>query len=187
MVRRTLEVISEYDPKKNYGVDIDKRTKKVLTVLKKGDKVSAKEFIDEHLDEFSLHGKKISYHANQQLVYKSFKVGEQIGVLQEIKNNEMPFNEFFNFESIQYCKDQIRGSKFKNLPPKKSTASTQRAYFYHLWDFSKWLTGRTFAYDEYYQQDNNIYKRKTKKVTLKHLDHLLKLYEDSFRNDKPFR
>src|SRR3972149_8389834 len=126
MVRKTLLVISEYVPKKKYGVKIDKRTKKVLTVLKKGDKVSAKEFIDAHLNEFSLHGKKISYHANQQLVYKSFKVGEQIGILQEIKNNEMPFNEFYKFESIQYCKDQIRGVKFKNLIPKKSTSSTQR-------------------------------------------------------------
>src|SRR3989304_1906693 len=186
MVRRTLEVISEYDPKKNYGVDIDKRTKKVLTVLKKGDKVSAKEFIDEHLDEFSLNGKKISHHANQQLVYKSFKVGEKIGILQEIKNNEMPFNEFFNFESIQYCVPQIRGSKFKNLPPKKSTASTQRAYFYHLWNFSKWLTGKTFEYDKYYEQGENIYKKETKEVTLENLEHLLKLYEGS-RNDKPFR
>src|SRR3989304_6884729 len=146
MVRRTLEVISEYDPKKNYGVDIDKRTEKILTVLKKGDKVSAKEFIDGHLNEFSLHGKKISHHANQQLVYKSFKVAEKIGVLQEIKNHEMPFEEFHNLESIQDCKSQIRDSKFKNLPPKNSTASTQRAYFYHLWDFSKWLTGKNFEY-----------------------------------------
>ena len=187
MVRKTLEVISEYDPKKNYGVDIDIRTKKVLIVLKKGDKVSAKPFIDEHLNEFSLHGKKISHHANQQLVYKSFKVAEKIGVLQEIKNNEMSFDEFFNFQTIQDCIPQIRGSKFKNLPPKKSTASTQRAYFYHLWNFSKWLTGKKFEYDKYYQQDDNIYKRQTKNVTLKHLEHLLKLYENSSSNDKPFR
>ncbi len=57
---------------------------------------------------------------------------------------------------------------------------------YHLWDFSKWLRGRKFEYDEFYQQDENNYKRKTNRVTLKHLEHLLTLCENS-RNPKPFR
>jgi len=184
MVQKTFEVISEFDPKKKYDVSIENREKKVLSVLKIGDKTSQKEFIDKHLDEFSLNNKKIAHHSNQQLVYRSFKLGKIIGILQELKNNEMSFDEFNNFESVQYCKQQLRGSKFKNLSSEKTSFnSTQRIYFYHLWDFSKWLTGRTFEYDEFYQQDEDIYKRKIKKVKLKHLEHLLKIYEGS-RNDK---
>jgi len=187
MVQKTFEVISEFNPKKKYGVSIENREAKVLSVLKKGDKTSQKEFIDKHLDEFSLNNKKIAYHSNQQLVYRSFKLGKIIGILQELKNNEMSFDEFNNLESIQYCKQQLRGSKFKNLSPEKTSFnSTQRIYFYHLWDFSKWLTGRTFEHEEFYQQDEDIFKRKTKKVSLKHLEHLLRIYEGS-RNDKPFR
>lgn len=187
MVQKTFEVISEFDPKKKYDVSIENREAKVLLVLKKGDKTSQKEFIDKHLDEFSLNNKKIAYHSNQQLVYRSFKLGKELGLLVEVLSKEMSFDEFLKLESVQYCKQSLRGSKFKNLSPgKTSFNSTQRTYFYQLWDFSKWLKGRKFEYDEFYQQDENNFKRKIVKVTLKHLEHLLTLCEKS-RNPKPFR
>ncbi len=115
MVQKTFEVISEFDPKKKYGVSIENREAKVLSVLKKGDKTSQKEFIDKHLDEFSLNNKKIAYHSNQQLVYRSFKLGKKFGLLIEVISDEMTFEEFNNLESVQYCKQQIRGPIFKKL------------------------------------------------------------------------
>jgi len=120
MVQKTFEVVTEFNPKKKYGVSIENREAKVLSVLKKGDKTSQKEFIDKHLDEFSLNNKKIAHHSNQQLVYRSFKLGKIIGILKELKQDGMSFDEFNNLESIQYCKQQLRGSKFKNLSPEKN-------------------------------------------------------------------
>lgn len=187
MVEKNFEVISDFDPKKKYGVKLQNREVKVLSALKKGMEISQKKFIDNHLDKFSLKGKKIAYQSNQQLVYRSFKLGKELGLLVEVLSDEMSFDEFLKLESVQYCKQSLRGPKFKNLSPAKTAfSSTQKTYFYHVWDFSKWLNGRKFEYEEFYQQDENNFKRKIVKVTLKHLEHLLTLCEKS-RNPKPFR
>ncbi|SMH71159.1 protein of unknown function [Candidatus Nitrosotalea okcheonensis] len=88
MVQTLVEVIEEFDPVKDYGIEIRKQYRMCLSVLKKGQKINPNEFIKSNLNRFT-HGKK-SFKTNREAVYHAFWIGKKVGISNHchVKNQE---------------------------------------------------------------------------------------------------
>ena len=149
MVKTLLEVITEFDPNKYSGIKIRPQFAKCLSVLKKGQKINPKQFVADHLNEFT-HGAK-PFKTNREVVYHSFWIGKKIGMLktlpQEKSGLPISFDDFCKLETISYFMEQLRGPRYKNTKPEKNVG-TKYSYAYRLWSFNNWLHGKTFEFNK---------------------------------------
>src|SRR6185312_11630304 len=107
--------------KKDYGTNIRSQYAKCLSVLKKGETVNPRKFIDENLNKFT-KGKR-SFKSNSQLVYHAFWYGKKIGILKELTHEEsgvpISFANFCKLETVSYFIEQLKKSGYKNVEPGK--------------------------------------------------------------------
>lgn len=187
MVQTLVEVIEEFDPVKDYGIEIRKQYRMCLSVLKKGQKINPNEFIKSNLNRFT-HGKK-SFKTNREAVYHAFWIGKKVGILKPLSREESgvhnSFDNFCNPESVSYFIDQHRESRYRNLTAVKGTG-TRYAYGYLLWRFDTWLHGKTFPFNQEVMVGNNTYQRTIENVTLDGVEHLLRLYQQPFKTESDF-
>lgn len=187
MVQTLVEVIEEFDPTKDYGIEIRKQYRMCLSVLKKGEKINPNEFIQNHLNKFT-HGTK-SFKTNREAVYHAFWIGKKIGILKSLPQEEsgvyISFDDFCNLDSVSYFIDQLRESRYRNVTPGKGTG-TRDAYAYRLWRFDRWLHGKTFSFNKEVMVGNNSYERTIENVTLEGVEHLLRLFQQPFKTESDF-
>lgn len=181
---KVYEVLKEFDLKKDYGLDIRRQYGDCLSVMKKGDKFNSKDFIQEHLNEFTQ--RRHTIEANKQVFQKAISIGKKIGVIREILDESIPISypDFCKLETVSYFRSQTRGSNRKNLKPK--TDGTRDTYTRHLHYFNNWIYGKTLEYTTQIQVDTDTFKKKLKKVKLKGLEHFLKIYSEGYFDKKPF-
>ncbi len=181
---KIYQVLKKFDSKKNYGLDIRPQFARCLAVMKKGEKIDSKQFAKDHKDEFTQ--RRNTLDATLAVVYKAISIGKKIGVLEEIPNDDVPilYNDFCTLETVSYFRSQLRGSNRKNI--KSSTDGTKDTYTRHLHYFNNWIFGKSLEYTKEVQNSKDSYKKVTKKITLKGVEHLLKIYTKSHFDKKPF-
>jgi len=98
------------------------------------------------------------------------------------------FAEFCNLESMQELLLNLRGSKHKNCKPKSKLGlySTQMVYANRLYRIHRWLTGRKFEFNNFIHTGENSFKNQRETVTLQGLEHVLRLYQNSFNSRRDF-
>jgi len=176
---KVYQVIQEYDPAQEYGVRVYPKEAKCLAILRKGQVLTQKQFLDEN-------SKFKSFKIYQRLVNLTFGTGEKIGVLKKIPAKATAFEEFCKQETVAYCIRQLRGCKFKNLKQTSNFSSTQKSYAYSLWRFSNWLEGRNFEYHQLLQTSGDSFQRKKTSIKLEGLEHFYKLFLESHNSDSEF-
>ncbi|KAF6247897.1 hypothetical protein C6990_00090 [Nitrosopumilus sp. b3] len=181
MVKQYYRVIEEFDPNKEYGLQIRKQYAKCLSVLKKGQKVNPLEFTEEHLNEFC--NKIRSFKTNRLVTYHSFTIGKRIGMLAEVPIEEkgiaIPLVEFRKLETVSYFMDQLKGSRYRNIDPQKEVG-TSSAYSYRLWHFNNWISGKKFEFTTEVPTGKNTYKREKEFITISSVEQLLKMYQEPY-------
>lgn len=187
MVQTFYLVKEEFDPNKDYGIEIRKQFGKCLSVLRRGERVNLNEFVQSHLNKFT--SKEQSLKSNRALIYHSFTIGKKIGMLEALSQEEtgfsISFDNFCKLETITYFMSQLRGSRYKNLKP-KSNGSTAISYSYKLWKFNEWLHGKTFEFQTSEQKGKETFLRIKKQIALTGLEHFLKLYQDPYKTEQEF-
>lgn len=181
---KTYQVLKKFDSKKDYGFDIRPQYAKCLGVMKKGDTLNSNDFAKAHKDEFTT--RRNTLEATLAVVHKAISIGKRIGMLKEVPNDSVPilYNDFCNLETISYFRSQLRGSNRKNT--KSGTNGTKDTYTRHLHYFNNWIFGKPLEYTKEVQLGNDSYKKEKKKITLKGVEHLLKIYSESHYDKKPF-
>lgn len=120
-----VEVIEEFDPTKDYGIEIRKQYRMCLSSLKKGQKINPNEFIRNNLNKFT-HGTK-PFKTNREAVYHAFWIGKKIGILKSLPCEEsgvyISFDNFCNLDSVSYFIEQLRENRYRNLTVVKGTES----------------------------------------------------------------
>jgi integrase len=177
---KVYQVVKEFDSSQDYGVSVHTKEAQCLSILKKGQTLTQKQFLDQNKNQFK------QFKIYQKLVYLSFGTGKKIGMLKDIPPKVTPFEEFCKQETVAYCIRQLRGSKFKNLKQKGNLCSTQKSYAYSLWRFSNWLEGRNFEYHQLLQTSDDSFKRKKTSLKLVGLEHFYKLFLESHNSDSEF-
>ncbi len=187
MVQTFYLVKEEFDPDKDYGIEIRKQFGKCLSVLKKGERINLNEFVQSHLNQFT--SMEQSLKSNRTLIYHSFTIGKKIGMLETLSQEEsgmsISMDNFRKLESISYLMLQLGGSKYKNLKTTKDRG-TAISYAYKLWKFNEWLHGKTFEFQTSEQQGKETFLRIKKQITLTGLEHFLKLYQDPYKTEQEF-
>lgn len=185
MTKQIYKVIEEFDENKDYGIKIRRQYQKCLSTLKKGETITPPEHARKHLNEFTL--KPREFQTNREIVSHACTIGRKIGVLQEVSLEErgicMTRQEFDKLESIQYCTKQLRGSRYKNVDPRKESG-TADAYSYRLWKWNNWIHGKSFEFYTEIQTDIDTYKRVREKIKLDGIEQLLNIAKQPF-NSKP--
>jgi len=176
---KVYKVIQEFDYSQDYIIPISPKEAECLSVLKKGQILTQKQFLDENKSKFK------SLNLYQRLVCLTFGTGEKIGILKNIPPKSTEFEEFCKQETVAYFIRQLRGSKLKNLK-ETSLSSTQKNYAYALWRFSNWLQGKDFEYSQLRQVSSDSFQRQKTRVNLEGLESFYKLYIESHNSEQDF-
>lgn len=186
MVKQLLEVIKEYDPKRDYGIYIRPQYARVLSILKKGEKINPDEFIKQNQNKFT---RKNSFNTARGAIYHAITKGKKIGVLKKLPQEKsgvpISFDNFCKLQTISYWMKQLRTTRYKNIKPPKN-AGTGPTYAYRVWNFNTWLHGRNFQYTSEIHTGGDLYKKEKVNVILKGVEHLLEIYKDSYKSDTDF-
>lgn len=100
----------------------------------------------------------------------------------------LSFEDFCNQESMQELLLNLRGSKHKHTKPKSKVDihSTQLIYANRLFHLNKWLLGKKFEFNNFIHTGENSFENQRENVTLKGLEHFLRLYQTSFNSRRDF-
>ncbi len=180
------EVKDDFTNRKLYQEKIRPQYARLLSTLTIGQVVNQKQFIEEHIDEFT---RKKGLSTTADVVRHAFMVGRKIGMLKLVSDqkNGIPisYDEFCKLETVSYFMNQHRESKYKHLEP-PSDAGTAHSYGYRLWNFNNWLYDKEFEFTRIENLGNDTYKTKKEIVKLEGLEHFLKLYQDTFSQEREF-
>jgi len=186
MPTKYFEVVDPYSLKKHGKINDSANVQKCVQLLKKGDIVSINEFALQHAEV--LKNRSSEHKATLYTVRKGFDFARKNGIVSEFDERPISYDDFCNLESIQYFISQLRGNKLKNLEAKGNTSDngTKRQYIQANYHFNNWLHGKTFEFSITKQIDIDTFKKTKQNVTLEGLEHLLKLYQNSFNVDSEF-
>ncbi|MGI0057949.1 MAG: tyrosine-type recombinase/integrase [Nitrosarchaeum sp.] len=176
---KVYQVIQEFDHSQDYPIPVSKKEAACLSILKKGQILTQKQFLDENKTKFK------PFNIYQRLVCITFGTGENIGILKNIPPKFTEFEEFCKQETVAYFIRQLRGSKMKNLK-EPGLSSTQKNYTYALWRFSNWLQGKDFEYSQLRQVSSDSFQRQRTKVKLEGLESFYRLYIESHNSEQDF-
>jgi len=180
-VTKQFQVLETFDPNRDYGVSIQPRFHECFKHFERGQIITQSEFTEKHLTESEKSRSNWLWIVNH-----GFRLGTEIGILKEVLKNPISFKEFYQLESVQYYASQLKGSRYKNLHPKRKIHSTKEQYLYRLWEFNNWLHGKTFEFSKVRYVDTSTFKKEKKKVTINTVEDFLKLYQDSFYSESEY-
>jgi len=178
MHQKYFHIIQNFNPAKDYGITINSRHKKVLSLLKKNHKFALGDFIEKNLE--ILGNPDSPLKQRKDIFYQAFCIAKQIGLAREATDYPIQFRDFTRLETVQYFYQQLRANKRKftksdieNLSP------TQKSYLYALWNFNNWLCGKEFESTVLIQSDLDTFKKIRSKTILEGLEHFLNLFGKS--------
>lgn len=184
MPKLSYQVLEEYDEGKNYGINITPNMRQCLSKFRKGEIVHPVEFVKEHNYDFGVK-KRLNLKGSKTVLSRGISIGKKIGMLEEIQEKVISFEEFCRLESVNTCATQIRGNRYKNLE-QDNRGSTRKLYMYRLWEFNEWLVGKEFEFFKIRQVDQNTFTKEKNVVTLEGLEHLLELFKESMNSDSDY-
>lgn len=112
----------------------------------------------------------------------AIKHARDLGILQRCDNVSVP-DWFEQLKTVSYWQSQLRGSKVKNIPS-KNIVSTKTQYLYHLWNFNKWLSKRTFTINILQGTPENTFVQKTEEKQFENIGDLFIMLEQPFADQK---
>lgn len=174
MRAKTYQVIESFDPKKDYGIKFPNRFKTALLDFKPGEEFRPRDIAN-----------KLPV-SNQTLAYDTITLGIKIGILKQIETEPTAFNDFCKLDTVSYCADQLRGSKYKHQEVKSSNQSTRKLYLYKLWRFNNWVIGRKFKFRRQIRTGIDTLKETDELIELQNIEHLLKLYQEPHTSNTEF-
>ncbi len=183
--KKTYQVLAEYDPKV-HDIHLTKKETRCIQLFKKGDVFEPKTIINDNLDYLTPTDSTSKLFTTRTCVFKTLKIAKGLGIIQEIHDEPISFNDFCEQESISYFADQLRGSKNRNLKENRKLVSTKRDYLYRCWEFNNWLHGQSFDFKVVKHLSESTFEVKTETVTLDGLEHLLTLYKASFNSESDY-
>lgn len=181
---KVYQVLKKFNPNKDHGFDIRPQYARCLEAITRDEKVNANEFAKNHRGEFVT--RKNTMEANLAVVHKAISIGKKLGILQEVPTASTPilYKDFCELETIAHFRSQLRGSNRRNT--KAKTDGTRDTYTRHLHYFNNWIYGKSFEYTKEVPAGNETYKKVKTDVTLKGVEHFLKIYAQSHYDKKPF-
>ena len=161
---KTYQVIKEYDSKTEYGLHVEPRFERMLSLFKKGEKFRPKDII-------------VSIpKSNETLGYDTITIGVKIGILKLVETDPTKYDDFCKSTTVQYFAEQLRGSKYKHKIL-ASTNSTRQLYLYKLWRFNNWLIDKEFKFNQQIRINQNTLREQDVVLKLKGVEQLLELYQ----------
>ena len=182
-MRALYEVIQEYDPDKNYQIHITPTIAKYLSLLKKGQKIEPRKFIEDNIKGATT---KATAKSAERMIYRGLGIGKKLGLLKNLDIYPISFKDFCRLESIEYCASQLKGTNYKHLTAGSNDWSTRKLYLYKLWNFNNWLASQTFEFTRMVMTDSDTFKRKNEKIKLDGLENLLRLLKESYNSESDF-
>jgi len=178
----TYEVIQEF--KEDNDNKILKRHKKCLQSFQKGDQFTTAEYIKKYQPNVSC-----SLATLENTVYASVKIAKELNLIRIAPSESTTFDEFCQFETVQYCSSQLKGCTFRNkkaTQQHKEYGSTRGSYLYKLWSFNNWLATQKFSYSRLVQTGIDSYKKIDETIQLKGLEQFFNLYKESHQSPEHF-
>ena len=128
---KQFQVLENFDPNKNYPINVQTRFKKCIALFKQGDILTQVEFAKQHQEELGIRVKGNESNA-LWITRKGFQIGQKIGIIKEVEIHSISFKDFCQFETVVYFAKQLRGVRYKNLKVTKKCHSTKEQYLYKL-------------------------------------------------------
>jgi len=177
------QVDEEFDPEKYYGQRIPPRVRGIFSLFKKGQVYLSRDFCESNKDQIKEFLPTKTDRAAKKAVEVSFPFAVKIGIMKKIKgpnDDRISYEDFCKIPDVKYWLLQLNSSNIKNLRlPSSNNLGTRGIYSYKLWSFHCWLSGKTFQFSRMVQIDEENYVKKTEDVTIRSVDHFLKLYQES--------
>jgi hypothetical protein len=171
----TYTVIREIgDVKSQYTDSITAQCKNILSTMKVGDTIVAKDFIKKVMPNFSKTS-RIKHLTN--MGYRHLRCGKNIGMLSEneIARKSIEYTDFIHLKSLQYWSKQLSETKYKNTRPNRELVGTRDNYARLLWQFNEWLHGKSFSCYSSKEVGENLYECKYQDVTFDTVEDMLQL------------
>lgn len=185
MVGKTIRILQEFDPARDYGVHIRPQIKRILSELQFGQTYLLSELVRKYDGNIT----KTKNLKNTQDVFKHvMKIGKQIGLIGEVQTAPISFSDFCKLDTVSYMRRQLKETRFKNkmATTKHGGGGTKRSYSLHLWHFSNWLKGKTITTQTVTPLSKDTQKITTTQNTLDSIEDLIKLYQDSITKGPEF-
>ena len=132
MTKRIYKVIEGFDSSKHTEVTLTKMQSKCMNLLKKGEVFEPKNLINDNIDTLSTFTAKDKHNAVSSTVFTTLSIAKGLGIIKEVNDKPISFENFIQQDSIQYFADQLRGSKNKNIKESRKLSSTKKDYLYRI-------------------------------------------------------
>ena len=176
--KKTIEILENFDPKKDYKVHIRKQISKVLSKLEKDKRYQLFDLIQKY-DGVVTKTKNLS--TTQDVFKQVMNVGKQIGVIKEVDNHSISFDNFCKLDTVSYMREQLTQTKYKNREArtKHSGGGTRRSYTLHLWQFNEWIKGKSIVTQMAITVGDNLQRIERKTIHLDSVEDLLHAFQES--------
>ena len=114
---KTIEIIEKFDPKKDYKIPIRKQVFTVLSELEKGKQYRLVELVEKYDGVIT---KKKNLQSTRQVFKHMMNIGKEIGVIKEITDYAISFENFCELDTVSYLRRQLKETKF-NLSENKES------------------------------------------------------------------
>ena len=174
MFVKTYKVLANYDDTDHSTINLKHSV--ILKNLKKGQTVQSKDLIK--------YAEMNTVQSKQKLVQHALKKAREMGMIADT-NTKCSISEFREFETVSYWANQLKQTQTKNIK-KETFQGTRYSYVSNACAFHNWLIGRNFTYKNTVQTGSNSFETQEESTILEGLEHLLKLYQESYNSDMHF-
>lgn len=175
---KTIQVLENFDPEKDYSIKIRKQVKDALMLLEKGKTYRLNDLVLKYDGKLS---KKKNLVNTRSIFKHMMRDGKAIGIIEELKKDPISFENFCSLDTVSYMRRQLAETKYKHKEAKvkHSGGGTKRNYSLHLWNFNTWLNGKEMTVQKTYQLKDNLQKIESVKVRLDSVEDFLEAYQSS--------
>lgn len=171
----TYTVIKEIvDIAPHHSGVITAQCRNILSTMKVGDTIVAKDFIKKVMPNFSKTS-RIKHLTN--MGYRHLRCGKKIGMLRQhrIVSKSIKYNDFIHLESLQKWFKKLSKTNYENVRPNRELVGTCDNYARLLWQFNEWLQGKSFSCYSSEKVGENLYECKYKDVSFGTVEDMLEL------------
>ena len=175
---KTIEILTKFDPKKDYHIPIRKQVSTILSELEKGKQYRLVELVEKYDGVIT---KNKNLNSTRQVFKHMMKIGKEIGIIKEIVDYAISFENFCQLDTVSYMRRQLKETKFKNqeAKTKHSGGGTRRSYSLTLWHLNNWLHGKTITISKIIPVGENLQRIEPVEIKLDTVEDLLKAYQES--------
>ncbi|ABK76810.1 conserved hypothetical protein [Cenarchaeum symbiosum A] len=110
------------------------------------------------------------------MLSRALSWGCKNGILSRDNPGRVP-DWFYEIKSVSRWAAQLQGSNMKHPEKKSYDSSTRRQYVQCLWNFNRWITGRTFEIREYWPTPEGTYALRSETRNFENVGDLLDVLE----------